>query len=148
MANEELDRARALTFAAALLSDVPAEEIDPGLRDGPTEAERLLATAVARGVVESGARALARAGVLGRQRTPFDLTLRELHALAAICSQVEPWLRLEVMRGKTLRDVLDREDVSPRIKENVACLMSWAGWIDAPEARFRLTEDGCDDGTT
>jgi len=142
---EELDRARALTFAAALLSDVRPEDLDPALADGPTEAERLLATAVAQGVVERGARGLQRVGVLGRSRTPLDLTLRELYALAAICSQVEPWLRLEAMRGKTLRDVLDREDVPPRVKENVAWLMSWAGWIDAPEARLRLTEDDCGD---
>jgi hypothetical protein len=142
---DEVDRDRALTFAVALLSDVPPERVDPALADGPTEAERLLATAVARGIVERGARALARTGVLDRRRTPFDLTLRELHALAAICSQVQPWLRLEVMRGRTLRDVRDREDVPPRIKENVAFLMSWAGWIDAPEARLRLTEDDCGD---
>jgi hypothetical protein len=143
--SDEVDRARALTFAAALLSDLPAEQVDPALTDGPTEAERLLATAVARGIVERGARALARTGVVDRARTPFDLTLRELHALAAICSQVEPWLRLEAMRGKTLRDVLEREDVAPRIKGNVAFLMSWAGWISAPDARFRLTEDDCGD---
>jgi hypothetical protein len=143
--SDEVDRARALTFAAALLSDLPAEQVDPALTDGPAEAERLLATAVARGVVERGARALARAGVVDCARTPFDLTLRELHALAAICSQVEPWLRLEAMRGKTLQDVLEREDVPPRIKENVAFLMSWAGWISAPDARFRLTEDDCGD---
>jgi len=143
--SDEVDRARALTFAAALLSDLPAEQVDPALTDGPTEAERLLATAVARGVVEHGARALTRTGDLDRVRTPFDLTLRELYALAAICSQVEPWLRLEAMRGKTLQDVLEREDVPPRIKENVAFLMSWAGWISAPDARFRLTEDDCGD---
>jgi hypothetical protein len=143
--NDEVDRARALTFAAALLSDLPAEQVDPALTDGPTESERLIATAVARGVVERGARALARTGDLDRARTPLDLTLRELHALAAISSQVEPWLRLEAMRGKTLRDVLEREDVPPRIKENVAFLMSWAGWISTPDARFRLTEDDCGD---
>jgi hypothetical protein len=137
----EVDRARALTFAAALLLDAPPELVDPALSDGPTEAERLLATAVARSFVENGARVLARTGVLDRQRTPFDLTLRELHALAAICSQVQPWLGLEAMRGKTLRDVLDREDVPPRIKENVAFLMAWADWIDAPEARFRLEDE-------
>jgi hypothetical protein len=100
---------------------------------------------VARGVLEGGARALVRAGVLDRARTPVDLTLRELYALAAICSQVEPWLRLEAMRGKTLRDVLEREDVPPRVKENVAFLMNWAGWLSAPDARFRLVEDDCDD---
>ena len=143
--SDEVDRARALTFAAALLSDLPPEQVDPALTDGPTEAERLLATVVARGVVEGGARALARRGVLDRARTPFDLTLRELYALAAICSQVEPWLRLEAMRGKTLRDVLEREDVPPRVKENVAFLMNWAGWLSAPDARFRLVEDDCDD---
>jgi hypothetical protein len=59
---DEVDRARALTFAAAMLSDLPPEQIDPALTDGPTEAERLIATAVARGVVEHGARALTRTG--------------------------------------------------------------------------------------
>jgi hypothetical protein len=48
------------------------------------------------------------------------------------------------MRGKTLRDVFEREDVPPRVKENVAFLMNWAGWLSAPDARFRL-EDDCDD---
>jgi hypothetical protein len=42
---------------------------------------------VARGVLEGGARALVRAGVLDRARTPVDLTLRELYALAAVCSR-------------------------------------------------------------
>jgi hypothetical protein len=140
----EVDRARALTFAAALLSDLPAEQVDPSLADGPTEAERLLATAVAKSVVERGAQALARADVpgYGIVRTPFDLSLRELYALAAICSQVDWWLRLPDMQGKSLRDLLEREDVPERVKENVAHLMNWAGWIDAPNARFRLTEDG------
>lgn len=55
--SDEVDRARALTFAAALLSNLPPEQVDPALTDGPTEAERLLATVVTRGVVEGGARA-------------------------------------------------------------------------------------------
>jgi hypothetical protein len=85
--SDEVDRAGALTFATALLSDLPPEQVDPALTDGPTEAERLLATVVARGVLEGGARALVRAGVLDRARTPVDLTLRELYALAAVCSR-------------------------------------------------------------
>jgi hypothetical protein len=143
--SDEVDPARALTFAVALMGDLPAERIDPALTDGPTEAERLLATTLVRNVVEGGARALAKTGDLPQQRGPFDLTLRELYALAVICNQVEPWLRLEAMRGKTLRDVLEREDVPPRIKENVAYMMSWAGWLSAPDARFRLAEDDCGD---
>jgi hypothetical protein len=49
------------------------------------------------------------------------------------------------VRGKTLQDVLEREDVPSRIKENVAFLMNWAGWLSAPDARFRLAGDDCDE---
>jgi hypothetical protein len=135
--SEEVDRDRALGFAAALALGVMPEEIHPSLADGPTAAEQLLAARTIDGTV----RTLQRSGVLDRPRTPLDLTPQELEALAAIHGQVRPWLLKDDRRP--LSDVLK---VMPlRVAENVAFLLNRAGWADLPSARFRPKEDECDE---
>jgi hypothetical protein len=133
---EELDQRRVALFALAVMSGVRPEDLDPALADGPTTAERLFIASRAEAVAQNWQEA----GVLGRPRTVLDLTSRELLALAMIHQQVRSWLRKT--DDRPLSDVL--KVVPPRVAENVAYLMNWAGWADLPGARFRL-EDDCDD---
>lgn len=106
-----------------------------------TPGEVLLAAQMAENVANDAVEMLTNAGLLGRPRTPLDLTSRELMALAAIYEQVRPWLRK--VDERPLSDVL--KVVPPRIAENVAFITNWAGWFNLPRARFRPQQDDCDE---
>ena len=75
---DEVDRDRALGFAAALAFGVAPEQVHPALADGPTAAERLLAAATVEGVV----RTLRRAGIVeDAPRSVMDMIPSEVHRL-------------------------------------------------------------------
>jgi hypothetical protein len=132
----DLRVASELAFRRILEPDRDPAEVVPDATPG----EMLLAAQMAENVARDAVEMFTNAGVLGRPRTPLDLTPRELAALAAIYQQVEPWLRK--VDERPLSDVL--KVVPPRVAENIAFMLNWAGWFDMPNARFRL-EDDCDD---
>jgi hypothetical protein len=122
--SDEVDQDRALGFAAALAFGVPPEEIHPSLADGPTAAERLLASAT----VESAVRTLRRSGVLGTtpaSRSVMDVTPSEVHrlgrkvdALRALRSYLPQWQDPAPL-GELLRqvDADRRADVLARLRQ-------------------------------